>query len=167
VAAVDIRPTAVMRVEHASLRHEVSRLPRVAAGLGEWVSPGTPDQLAAIRQFLEEHLLPHARAEDGVLYPLLDTVMGAAQATATMTADHEEIRQRADGFGALVATIGAGPPTPPEAEALREHMYALWAIVDLHLDKEERILFAILDEQLTAADTRTLNERMEAFAGTQ
>jgi iron-sulfur cluster repair protein YtfE (RIC family) len=164
MAEVDGRPTEAMRSEHAVLRREASRLAHVASGLAKWSTPDTPDQLTAIRAFLYGQLLPHAQAEDAVLYPLMDKVMGADQATATMTADHEAIHRRAESLSALITTIGATPATPTEIEALREHLYALWAIVDLHLDKEERILFALLDERLSPADTRTLTEKMEAFA---
>jgi iron-sulfur cluster repair protein YtfE (RIC family) len=72
MADADGRPTETMRSEHAVLRREASRLARVASGLAKWSTPDTPDQLTAIRGFLYGQLLPHAQAEDAVLYPLMD-----------------------------------------------------------------------------------------------
>ena len=159
----DGRPTDALRSEHARLRRETAHLARVASSLGTWSTPDMPEQLIEIRGFLSARLLPHAQAEEAVLYPMMDKVMGAEQATATMVADHRVIHQRADALAELIGNVGIGPPTPAQAEALREHLYGLWAIVELHLDKEEQILFDMLDERLTPADTRTLMERMEAF----
>lgn len=159
------RATERLRAEHASLRREAARLPRVAADISEWTAPDTPDQLQQIRGFLSSRLLPHAASEEAVLYPLLDKVMGAEQSTATMVADHAEIHERSDALAAVVAAVGQGPPSPAEAEALREHLYALWAIVRLHLDKEEKILFSLLDARLSSADVQTLEQKMAAFSG--
>lgn len=159
------RATERLRAEHASLRREAAHLPRVAAALADWTAPDTPDQLRQVRSFLSAHLLPHAASEEAVLYPLLDTVMGADRATATMVADHAEIHERSDALAALVTTVGQGPPSAAEAEALREHLYGLWAVVRLHLDKEEEILFTLLDERLSPADARTLDRKLAEFAG--
>jgi iron-sulfur cluster repair protein YtfE (RIC family) len=116
-----------------------------------------------VRGFLYGQLVPHAEAEEGVLYPLLDKVMGAAGATATMVADHREIHRHIDAFAKIADGIAQGPPQPGQLEALREHLYALWAIVHLHLDKEEQILYELLDERLSPADTASLYDRLAEF----
>lgn len=159
------RATETLRAEHAHIRRDAAHLPRVAAGLAGWTAPDTPDQLQQVRGFLSGRLLPHAASEEAVLYPLLDKVMGAELSTATMVADHAEIRDRADALTALVTAVGQGPPSHGEAEALREHLYGLWAIVRLHLDKEEAILFSLLDERLSPADARTLERKLDEFSG--
>lgn len=159
------RATETLRSEHARLRRDAAHLPRVAADLADWTAPDTPDQLQHVRGFLIGHLLPHAASEEAVLYPLLDKVMGAEQATATMVADHAEIHERSDAVDALVVAVGQGPPSPAEAEALREHLYGLWAVVRLHFDKEEEILFPLLDDRLSPADVRTLERKLADFAG--
>jgi iron-sulfur cluster repair protein YtfE (RIC family) len=163
MVGIDVRPTAALRAHHAVLRREASNLARVAGGLARWSTPDSPDQLTAIRGFLYGGLLPHAEAEDAILYPLMDKVLGAQQTTATMTADHQAIHKRSDALAELIVAIGAGPPTASETEALREHLYALWAIIDLHLDKEETILFVLLDQRLTATDVTTLRGKIESF----
>jgi iron-sulfur cluster repair protein YtfE (RIC family) len=159
MAESDTRASAPWRVEHAGLRREAAGLARVASGLSAWSAATTPDELAVVRDFLHDRLLPHALAEETVVYPTLDELLGVEQFTIGMRADHDAIRRRADALTALVADVGRGPPTPAQAEALREHLYGLWAIIDLHLDKEERTLFDLLDARLTAADIRALHHR--------
>lgn len=163
MVAIREQASRTLRAEHAVLRREVAHLARLASELSDWSVPDTPDQLQQIRGFFYSRLLPHTQAEEAVMYPMMDKVMGAEQFTITMVADHEAIHRRIDALTTLITTVGQGPPTPPEAEALREHLYALWAIVDLHFEKEESILFDLLDTRLTPADARTLKERTQAF----
>jgi iron-sulfur cluster repair protein YtfE (RIC family) len=158
-------PSAGLRTEHADLQRGVADLARAAAQVSDWSVPDTPDRLRRVRGFLYSRLLPHAEAEEAVLYPLLDKVMGAQGATSTMVADHREIHRRIDAVASLADAVAQGPPSDAELEALREHLYGLWAIVRLHLDKEEQLLFPILDEHLSPADVRTLHEELGAFEG--
>jgi iron-sulfur cluster repair protein YtfE (RIC family) len=158
-------PSGELRAEHADLQRGVADLARAAAQVSDWSVPDAPDQLRHVRGFLYSRLLPHAEAEEAVLYPLMDKVMGARGATATMVADHREIHRRMDAVAALADAVGQGPPRESEVEALREHLYGLWAIVRLHLEKEEQLLFPLLDERLSPADARTLHEELVAFEG--
>ena len=66
--------------------------------------PGLDDVYA----FLSHHLMPHAQAEERALYPVVQRVMGASQATATMSRDHLAIRQLTEELGALRNRL-AGP----------------------------------------------------------
>jgi len=53
--------------------------------------------------------LPHARAEDEVLYPVVEEILGATGATATMSRDHVEIARRRPES----ATTLSAPPRCP------------------------------------------------------
>jgi iron-sulfur cluster repair protein YtfE (RIC family) len=157
-------PSDGLRAEHAALQRGVADLARAAAQVSDWSVPDAPDHLRHVRGFLYSRL-PHAEAEEAVLYPLMDKVMGARGATATMVADHREIHRRIDAVAALADAVAQGPPDESEVEALREHLYGLWAIVRLHLEKEEQLLFPLLDEHLSPADARTLRDELDAFGG--
>ena len=158
-------PSAGLLSEHAELQRGVADLARVAAEVSDWSVPDTPDHLRHVRGFLYTQLIPHAETEEAVLYALMDKVMGAQGATETMVADHREIHRRIDAFASIADAVAQGPPSDAELEALREHLYALWAIVRLHLEKEEQLLFPLLDQHLSAADVRTPHEEMAAFEG--
>jgi hypothetical protein len=79
-----------LRTEHAQLLPQLEALPAAAIA-----TEGREDEvlaaLDAALAFLRESLIPHARAEDAVLYPRVEQVMHAPGATATMSRDHLEV----------------------------------------------------------------------------
>lgn len=83
--------TEPVRLEHHVLEAHVDALLRVADDIGR----ADPDAIAAGLENLEEyvtrHLLPHIRAEDEVVYPLLDRLIAGGEATAMLRRDHQEI----------------------------------------------------------------------------
>src|SRR4030065_2055417 len=84
--------TQPLRDEHKDLFPHVESLRLAGDALGGFAL--TPDALALIEEahnFLTHHLIPHAEAEDKALYPVVQKVMGALKATATMSRDHVEV----------------------------------------------------------------------------
>jgi iron-sulfur cluster repair protein YtfE (RIC family) len=149
--------TDPLREEHAHLRPHLDELDAVADTLDSWTDE-TPARLDAILDFLRGHLVPHARAEEDVLYPAVERAMGAPGATATMVADHREIVRRTDALAVGAAT------GPAAASTLRRQLYGLRAILDLHFDKEEEVLLPVLDAQLTPEQADRLFADMSASA---
>lgn len=158
-----MRVTEPLRREHADLRPHLAELVAVAVGLDRWAAD-TPERLRGVVEFLAGHLVPHARAEEAVLYPAVEEVMRAPGATDTMIADHAEIMRRIDALAATVGTVGNGPATTTQAEQLRAQLYGLGAILELHFAKEEEVLLPVLDAQLGAEDAAQLFTRMHAVA---
>jgi iron-sulfur cluster repair protein YtfE (RIC family) len=149
--------TDPLREEHAHLRPHLDELDAVADTLDSWTDE-TPARLDAILDFLRGHLVPHARAEEDVLYPAVERAMGAPGATATMVADHREIVRRTDELAVGAAT------GPAAASTLRRQLYGLRAILDLHFDKEEEELLPVLDAQMTSEQADRLFAEMSASA---
>jgi iron-sulfur cluster repair protein YtfE (RIC family) len=147
--------TDPLREEHAHLRPHLDELDALADGLDTWTD-NTPARLDAVLDFLRGHLVPHARAEEDVLYPAVERAMAAPGATSTMVADHREIVRRTD---ELAVSAAAGPAAAP---TLRRQLYGLRAILDLHFDKEEEVLLPVLDAQLTAEQAERLFAEMSA-----
>jgi iron-sulfur cluster repair protein YtfE (RIC family) len=155
--------TEPLRREHAELRPHLAELDRLPAHLGDW-NTDSPARLHAIVEFLQDHLMPHARAEEAALYPAVEEAMQAPGATDTMRADHGEIARRIDALATLVTSIGAGPPSDGQAEQLRAQLYGLSAVLQLHFAKEEEVLLPVLDAHLDAGDAAQLFARMSAVA---
>ena len=126
----------MLRGEHLELQRNVTDLARAAADLSDWSSPDTPDHLRRLRDVLCGQLLPHAEAEENVLHPFVDKVLGAQAMSATMVQDHRATHRHIDALAELAADAGTGPPTEAELEALHGHLYGLWAIVRLRMGKE-------------------------------
>jgi iron-sulfur cluster repair protein YtfE (RIC family) len=146
--------TDPLRAEHAELRPHLDALDALAAGLTNW-EPDTAGRLRAAVDFLVDHLLPHAAAEEAALYPAVEQALAAPGATATMAADHRDITNRIQALDAAV--VGAGvTPTPEQVESLRGQLYGLGAILQLHFAKEEEVLLPVLDAHLDADQAAAL-----------
>jgi iron-sulfur cluster repair protein YtfE (RIC family) len=154
-----------LKDEHKELLPEIEFL-REAGILVEHASE--PDVLRAIEDahaFLVHHLIPHAIAEDRVLYPVVERLMGAPGATATMSRDHVEVGKFTGELGALKEKIAQSGATENDLTAVQRVLFGLYGIVKLHFDKEEEIYVPILDKGLSQAEATEMFEAMEAAAG--
>jgi iron-sulfur cluster repair protein YtfE (RIC family) len=106
--------------------------------------------------FLRGHLVPHARAEEAVLYPAVEEAMNAPGATATMRADHAEIVARIERLADTANAVGESWPAPRLAVDLTHELVGLSAILLLHFRKEEDVLLPVLDAHLTAEQATAL-----------
>ena len=157
------KPTEPLRAEHRDLFPHVGELRTVADAISHW-GADSPDQISKAVTFLRDHLIPHAHAEEAVLYPTVERLQGAPGSTATMVADHLEIVARIDALVALSGEFTRRSPTEAEANDLRARLYGLEAILELHFAKEEAVLLPVLDAHMSDAEALTLFERMGAVA---
>ncbi|MGE5596800.1 MAG: hemerythrin domain-containing protein [Hyphomicrobiales bacterium] len=151
--------TSVMQPLHDE---HVELLPHIEAmrGAAEAVArgdAGARKQAQATLDFLDNHLHPHATAEEQVLYPEVGRVMGAPDATKTMRRDHAEIAALREELRSLLA--GGG-----ESLDLARVLFALHALVKLHFAKEEEVYVPALAAALSAGEAKAMYERMEAAA---
>ena len=156
-------PTEPLRAEHRELLPEIERLRSAADLVGNAPADELAPNVASAHMFLVGHLIPHATAEDEVLYPAVEEAMGAPGATDSMRRDHVEVMRLTDELGELGSAIGQSPPVEVELD-LRRVLYGLYGIVKLHFAKEEEIYLPVLDGRLDEARARQLFERMERAA---
>ncbi|MEZ4503596.1 MAG: hemerythrin domain-containing protein [Dehalococcoidia bacterium] len=157
------RPTEPIRDEHRELLPHIDEL----RALGEAAEPGSQelgDRLGAAVEFLQGHLLVHAQAEDQVLYPAVARLMGAPQATATMSHDHAAVARLISELTTLKHTIGARAATPAELASLRRLAFGLYALITVHFAKEEEVYLPLLDTHLTSEAASDLYAEMERAA---
>ena len=140
---------AERRAEHAGLRRLVEALRVAGDAIG-----GTPSALptiVALEQQLRDELLPHQREEERTLYPAAAARLGSADAMAPLIRMHAEME-------ALVARIATllrlgQPAWGTSAPELRRALFALEALLRVHLVAEEEVLagFSIGPEKAYAA----------------
>lgn len=107
--------------------------------------------------YLRAVILPHARAEEEVLYPVVDSVLGTkGYATATMVLDHRAVERLVDDLSALASS--------PYPEAYRRKLYALDAVLETHFAKEEAFILPILRRKMTESELHILIGRMAALS---
>lgn len=162
MSTTTIRPTEPLRLEHRELRPEIDAIRDVADSVGTAAEPELRAALANAQAFLTRHLVPHARAEEAVLYPAVETAMGAPRATDTMRREHTEVVSLIGSLGREL--VDETPITGDRVRRLRAVLYALHAIVALHFAKEEELYLEVLDRTLDEAASRDLFERLEAAA---
>lgn len=150
-----MRPTEPFRREHEQLLEHIEHLAQAAREMPRL----SEQERAALRErilgFLRGTLIPHAKAEEEVLYPEWSRLLGFADAAAPMIHDHEAIVARVDELARVDVR---------DVDALQELLYGLCALIGVHFRKEE-------DLQLPAFDaappevTEAVIARMERRTG--
>ena len=153
--------TEPIRIEHALLRPRIEEL-RTTADVVDGLTPhDVRNAVDRAHELLVHHVLPHAKAEDRVLYPEVERLMGAPGATAAMTHDHRAIGHLAVELEGI--REGLARRTVLEAgqvRDLRRVLYGLHALLLAHLAKEEDLYLPLLDGRLTSAMADALFEAM-------
>jgi iron-sulfur cluster repair protein YtfE (RIC family) len=156
--------TQPLRDEHKELLPHIELLRTVADAIGEASIASLRRSIDEAYAFLMQHLLPHAQAEERALYPVVGRLMGAPEATATMSRDHVEVGQLTQELGSLRSHLVGISMSASQEQALRHVLYGLSAVVKVHFAKEEEIYLPILDARLTADEAHQVFEAMERAA---
>ncbi len=156
--------TQPLREEHKELLPHIEAIRRAADAIGEVPLPELRPQIDEVYDFLAYHLLPHAQAEEAALYPVVGKVMGAPEATGTMSRDHVEVGRMIDELGLIRLNLSGSTLTSAQIQNLRRVLYGLYTLVKVHFAKEEEVYLPILDARLTPDEARSLFEDMEQAA---
>lgn len=153
---------APLREEHRTLLPHIERLRALADEVGQIDAPALRAKLDESYAFLTHDLVPHAKAEDAVVYPEVARLLGGPRATATMSRDHVAVVA----LTRELATLRAfqGEPDAQRQKDLRRVLYGLHALVRTHFAKEEEIYVPLLDDRLTMGEGADLIGRMEQAA---
>lgn len=155
--------TDALRMEHHDMLPRIEQLRLAADEIGQVPLPEMERVIDIAYTFLTETLLPHAEAEEAVLYPVVARLMGAPQATATMLRDHVEIGRRINALGELRVRIGFMDDDATEAE-IRGLLYGLYTLLLVHFVKEEDIYLPLLEGTLSRAESASALTELEAAA---
>jgi heavy metal translocating P-type ATPase len=119
------------RDEHAGLRDLAERLRAAGEAIGTDAAP----DLHAIEARLREELLPHQHEEERALYPEAAARLGGQDPMAPLVRMHAEIEALAERIAVLRRLDAEGA-----APELRRTLFALEALLRLHLAVEEEML---------------------------
>lgn len=137
---------AVDRVveEHARLRSLLDRMRRTADRMQQ-PARHPIGELRTINTALSSLLLPHQLAEEQAVFPELAARLGGRDPLGAMNRMHEEITHLTSRFAALVGGLSDANASEGEAREVRRLLYALDAIITLHLAAEEELLSQVED----------------------
>jgi iron-sulfur cluster repair protein YtfE (RIC family) len=130
------------------------------------------DPVRTLAGQLEDEVLPHERADEDLLVPLVGRALGP-DATASLSRTHAEIEHQVSRLRRLLDGLPGGPsggPTLEDATAvppedvieLRRLLYGLYAVLRLHNTQEEEGAFSLVPE----GESSSSADRFRPFAGT-
>lgn len=150
-----MRPTEPFRREHEQLLSHIEHVGQAAREVPKLSQDDRSALVGRILEFLQGTLVPHAQAEEKVLYPEWAKLVGFEDAAVPMVHDHEAIVDRIERLAQADAA---------DVETLQELLYGLYALISVHFRKEEDIQLPAFDSA-PAEVTEAVLERMEAISG--
>jgi iron-sulfur cluster repair protein YtfE (RIC family) len=140
--------------EHEELRPGVDRIHRAACELASLPADQVSVRVATVLHWVERTLRPHMAWEESWLYPQIDDRARTPWATRLIRYDHQQILQLAERLGSDRVHLEHGP-THEAAMTARCDLFALEALVRAHVEREERFLLPLLDQDASTWATRT------------
>jgi soluble P-type ATPase/iron-sulfur cluster repair protein YtfE (RIC family) len=131
------------RAEHAGLRDLAEALRAAGEAIGP--EPAALAALAALEPRLLAELLPHQREEERALYPEAARRLGGTDPLAPLVRMHSEIEGLAERVALLAARAARPGGWAAAAPELRRALFALEALLRLHLAMEEEMLAGLGD----------------------
>ena len=119
--------------------------------------------LQALVAFLQDDLMPHAQGEEAHLYPAVDPLVAQhGSPTATMRIDHQFISTYVQ---RLQETAREWTHAPREERPVLMRRAArlalqLQALLQVHLEKEERVYLPLFEQYLSAAQQQGILDEM-------
>ena len=144
MAPADIATALRLRAEHDAVLPLIEQIRSVADGLSNRDSNLAPVHTLLDR--LEGELLPHERADEQLLVPLVDRALGGTDATAAMSRTHAEIEHQVSRLRRLLMGLEIETVQPEDVVELRRLLYGLYAVLRLHNAQEEEGAFSLVPQ---------------------
>lgn len=133
-----------LEVAHRNLLPQVGELAALAARLDTLPGGEARQQLEAMRDLLENELLPHEQQEQETAFPVIAGMLKEEDPTGPLIQTHHEIHRLIRLLGRLVTQLPAEGPRAEDLRDLRRVLYGLHAILTLHFAQEEE-LYSLLE----------------------
>ncbi|MFC3495782.1 heavy metal translocating P-type ATPase [Glycomyces rhizosphaerae] len=141
LADADLAAAQRLYAQHTTLAPLIEQVRSVADALSD--SAPDMERLRDLLDRLELELLPHERAEEEQLLPIIARALGGPDPTGAFSRTHAEIEHRVRRLRRCFDDIG-DVPEPDELTELRAGLYGLHAIMRLHNAQEEENAFSLL-----------------------
>jgi len=138
----DIAVAHELKIEHDAMLAVVEQIRAVADRLSTQDSDLTPAHTLCDR--LERELLPHERADEALLVPLVDRALGRTDATVALSRTHAEIEHQVGRLRRLLTDLDNDTVQPEDVVELRRLLYGLYAVLRLHNAQEEESAFSLV-----------------------
>ncbi len=146
LAAEDAALTRHFQAEHRAIRADIDAVRAAADALGDLEPAEAVARVREVHRILVDEVEPHEKAEQDVLYPALDRVIGGRDPTGPMSRAHVEIAAQIRRLGVLLEDIGPDGPDRGDVADLQRVLYELHAILALHTIQEEESYLSLADD---------------------
>lgn len=143
--AADVAVVQRLKVEHDATRGVVEQIRAVADHLSTQDRHLAP--VRALQKRLELDLLPHERADEELLVPLMARALGGAPATTALSRTHAEIEHQVGRLSRLLDGLDDQAAQPEDIIELRRLLYGLYGILRLHNAQEEEGAFSLIPSE--------------------
>jgi len=142
MAPADVATALRLRTEHDAVLPLIEKIRSTADALSTHDANLSP--VCTLLDRLEGELLPHERADEELLVPLVDRALGGTDATAAMSRTHAEIEHQVSRLRRLLGGLDTETAQPEDIVELRRLLYGLYAVLRLHNAQEEEGAFSLV-----------------------
>ena len=147
VHTITMEPTDVALAQQLKTQHDatlgvVEQIRAVADGLSTQDRDLTP--VRTLQSKLELVLLPHERADEELLVPLVGRAFGGAPATTALSRTHAEIEHQVGRLRRLLDALEGEAVTAEDVTEFRRLLYGLYGILRLHNAMENEGAFSLI-----------------------
>src|SRR5450759_1518143 len=154
MAPADVATALRLRAEHDAVLPLIEKIRSTADALSTHDVNLSP--VLTLLDRLEGELLPHERADEELLVPLVSRALGGTDATAAMSRTHAEIEHQVSRLRRLLAGLDIETAQPEDIVELRRMLYGLYAVLRLHNAQEEEGAFSLVPQGAANASALAL-----------
>lgn len=155
-----------MRIAHRVMLRDLDRTTGIAMAMADGGVPVSHRRTRALVRYLSlmaESIHHHHRAEDDILWPVIEQRAGAAIDLTALTEDHAALDPKLDGLAAAVGRFGADPSRRTAALVAARLVEVRTMLVE-HIAEEERDTFPVIERYLSVDDWRDVEDRIRKAA---
>lgn len=150
----DDRASEAFRTEHAAVLSDIEDAEAQARTLVSAPEPERAERIHRIVHFFRHELLPHAQAEERVLYEVADRLVPTPPPhrwTDSLRYEHTLVHAA---VGEMTMFHEHSDRSPEALARFRDRVLATLGLVRGHLGAEENVVLDALDRRMTAAEFR-------------
>lgn len=155
--------TAAFRAHHAEIRTKLDEAATRAMALPSAPAAEIGDRIHDIVHFFKHELIPHAQAEEAVLYSVADRIVPTGTGrryTDSLRYEHTVVAREIE---ALHTAMQSGDHSPAAIAGIQRRTLELVGLVKAHFGAEEDVILAAFDELMSPEDfQREVVEPMHA-----
>lgn len=160
--SADVPNVLGMQIAHRVMLRDLDRTIGVTMAMADGGVDITRRRVRAVVRYLEsmvDSIHHHHRAEDDILWPVIELRAGAHVDLTALTEDHEALVPKLDGLAATVRQFGVSP-SRRSAAVVAGRLVDLRNTLAEHIAEEERDTLPVIRRYLSVSDWQGVESRI-------